>query len=79
MAVHGNLVYVANAGGTAPNVTGFTLNWVGQLQPLAGSTVTFPAGSQPGDVLFNPTGTNLVSTLVGTSTISSYSVAPTAS
>ena len=76
VAVHGNLVYVANASGSAPNLTGFTLNWGGQLQPLAGSTVTLAAGSQPGDVLFNSTGTNLVSTLVGTSTISSFSVAP---
>jgi 6-phosphogluconolactonase len=83
VAVHGNLVYVANAPagpGGAPNVTGFTLNWAGQLQPLAGSTVSFPATSQPGDVLFNSTGTNLVVTLVGSSTvasaIASYSVAP---
>ena len=75
VAVDGNLVYVANAGGTAPNLTGFTLNFFGQLQPLPGSTVSFPSGSQPGDVLFNPTGTNLVATLVGTSMISSYSVA----
>ncbi len=76
VAVHGNLVYVANADASAPNITGFTLNWGGQLQPLAGSTVSFPANSQPGDVLFNSTGTNLVTTLVGSSTIASYSVAP---
>jgi 6-phosphogluconolactonase len=80
VAVHGNLVYVANAdaGGTAPNLTGFTLNWGGQLQPLAGSTISLPGtptNSQPGDVLFNPTGTNLVTTLVASSTIASYSVA----
>jgi 6-phosphogluconolactonase len=76
VAVHDNLVYVANAGASGTNLTGFTLNWGGQLQPLAGSTISLPAGSQPGDVLFNPTGTNLVTTLVASSTIASYSVAP---
>jgi 6-phosphogluconolactonase len=76
VAVDNNLVYVANAGATAPNLTGFTLNWGGQLQPLTGSTVSFAGGSQPGDVLFNSTGTNLVTTLVGSSTIGSYTVAP---
>ncbi|HXW81451.1 MAG TPA: beta-propeller fold lactonase family protein, partial [Acidimicrobiales bacterium] len=76
VAVHGNLVYVANAGAAAPNLTGFTLNWGGQLQPRAGSTISLPSGSQPGDVLFNSTGSNLVTTLVASSTIASYSVAP---
>jgi len=76
VAVHGNLVYVANAEGSAPNVTGFTLNFFGQLQSLPGSTVSFPAGSQPGDVLFNSTGTTLVATLVGSSMISSFNVTP---
>ena len=53
IAVHNDLVYVANAGAVGPNYTGFTLNFFGQLQPLANSTVSLPNGSQPADVLFN--------------------------
>ena len=74
IAVHDNLVYVANAGAVGPNYTGFNVNLFGQLQPLAHSTVSLPNGSQPGDVLFNSTGTNLVGTRVGTSEIDSFAV-----
>lgn len=74
VAVHGSLVYVANAGATDSNYTGFTLNRGGRLQPLAGSTVNLPSASQPGDVLFNSTGTNLVGTRIGTSLVDSFSV-----
>jgi 6-phosphogluconolactonase len=74
IAVHDSLVYVANAGAVGPNYTGFNFNFFGQLQPLANSTVSLPNGSQPGDVLFNSTGTNLVGTRVGTSEIDSFSV-----
>ncbi len=81
IAVHDNLVYVANAGAVGPNYTGFTLNVFGQLQPLANSTVSLPgasvslpSGSEPGDVLFNSTGTSLVGTLVGPSLIDSFVV-----
>jgi hypothetical protein len=34
----------------------------GHLRPLSGSTVTLPDGSQPGDVVFSPDGSNLVGT-----------------
>lgn len=74
VAVHDGLVYVANAAAVGPNYTGFTLSPFGQLQPLANSTVSLPNGSQPGDVLFNSTGTNLVGTRVGTSQIDSFAV-----
>ena len=74
IAVHGKLVYVANAGPGRENYTGFTLNSGGHLRPLAGSTFSLPAGSQPGDVLFNSTGSNLVGTRVGSSEIDSFSV-----
>ncbi len=74
VAVHDNLVYVANAGAVGPNYTGFTLSLFGQLQPLAHSTVSLPNGSQPGDVLFNSTGTSLVGTRVGSSLIDSFVV-----
>ena len=74
IAVHGGLVYVANADATAPNLTGFRLTPDGHLIPLPNGTVALPANSQPGDVLFNPTGTRLVTTLVNSSQIASYTV-----
>jgi 6-phosphogluconolactonase len=74
IAVHNGLVYVANAAAVGPNYTGFTLSPFGQLRPLANSTVSLPNGSQPGDVLFNSTGTSLVGTRVGTSEIDSFAV-----
>jgi 6-phosphogluconolactonase len=74
VAVHDNLVYVANAGAVGPNYTGLTLNGGGRLRPLANSTVSLPNGSQPGDVLFNSTGTSLAGTRVGTSEIDSFVV-----
>ena len=81
IAVHGGLVYVANAGAVDPNFTGFTLSPWGQLQPLPGSTVPLPGsttalpnGSQPDDVLFNSIGNTLVGNLAGTSQIESFSV-----
>jgi 6-phosphogluconolactonase len=78
IAVHGRLVYVANAGTATSNggtnYTGFTLDTGGLLRPLAGSTVTLPDGSQPGDVLFSPDGRKLVGTRVATSLIDSFTV-----
>jgi 6-phosphogluconolactonase (cycloisomerase 2 family) len=74
VAVHENLVYLANAGTGGSNYTGFTFNAGGHLRPLAGSTVSLPDSAQPGDVLFNPTGTTLVGTRVGTSQIDSFIV-----
>jgi 6-phosphogluconolactonase len=76
IAVHDNLVYVANAGvgaGTT-NYTGFVLGSDGVLHPLPGSTIALPDGSQPGDVLFNATGSKLAATRVGTSLIDSFVV-----
>jgi 3-carboxymuconate cyclase len=74
IAVHGRLVYVANAGAPGSNYTGFTLNPGGHLRPLAGSTVPLADGSTPGDVLFNGDGTKLIGTQVGTSLIDSFVV-----
>ena len=75
VAVHGDLVYVANAGAIGPNYTAFTLNLSGQLHPLANSTVSLPNGAQPTDVLFNGPGTKLVGTRAGiTSEIDSFTV-----
>ncbi len=74
IAVHGDLVYVANAGPGDSDYTGFRLTQRGRLEPIAGSTIPLPADAQPGDVLFNGDGTNLVGTRVGTSLIDSFSV-----
>lgn len=78
IAVHGDLVYVANAGTATSkggtNYTGFVLDADGHLRPLAGSAVTLPDGSQPGDVLFSPDGGKLVGTRVATSLIDSFTV-----
>jgi 6-phosphogluconolactonase len=74
VAIHGDLVYVANSGTGGSNYTGFRLGSGGRLHPVTGSTVALPDGSQPGDVLFNRTGTKLVGARVGTSLIDSFTV-----
>jgi 6-phosphogluconolactonase len=74
VAVHGDLVYVANSGNGGSNYTGFRLLRDGRLEPIHGSTVALPDGSQPGDVLFNGNGTRLAGTRVGTSQIDSFTV-----
>jgi len=65
------LFYVANEGnkatGTGGNYTGFTLNGGGHLTPLSGSTISLPSTANPGDILFNSTGTSLIGVEVGTS------------
>src|SRR5579859_2075822 len=74
VAIHGDLVYVANAGVGGSNYTGFRLGAGGNLTPIAGSTVALPDGSQPGDVLFNGDGSHLVGARIGTSLIDSFIV-----
>jgi 6-phosphogluconolactonase (cycloisomerase 2 family) len=74
IAVNDDLVYVANAGTGGSNYTGFRLHRHGRLEPLPGSTFPLPDGSQPGDVLFNSRGTNLIGARVGTSLIDSFRV-----
>jgi 6-phosphogluconolactonase len=76
IAVHGRLVYVANASADWPNYTGFRLGFNGRLRRIPWSTITLPDGSQPGDVLFNGNGTVLAGTRVGSSEIDSFLVGP---
>jgi 6-phosphogluconolactonase len=68
IAVHNDLVYVANEGdgSSGSNYTGFTLDEDGHLTPLNGSTVALPKTANPGDILFNSTGRSLVGIEVGT-------------
>ena len=76
IAVHGGLVYVANegSGGSGSNYSGFTINAGGHLSPIANSTVSLPATANPGDILFNSTGANLVGIEVGTSDPSTFRI-----
>lgn len=76
VAIHGDLVYVANAGVGGTSYNGFRLSRGGRLRPIPGATIPLPAGSQPGDVLFNGDGTKLVGTRVSTSEIDSFTVDP---
>ncbi len=76
LAVSGDLVYVANNGSSSaqPNYTGFWLDGNGHLSAIAGSTVSLPIGSQPGDILFNGPGNRFVGVRVTTSLIDSFTV-----
>jgi hypothetical protein len=77
IAVHDNLVYVANDGDAthSANYTGFILTPSGQLVSLPNSTVNAPgAENDLGDVLFNSNGRKLVGTEVATSLIDSFQV-----
>jgi 6-phosphogluconolactonase len=76
VAVHGSLVYVANEGNgtTGSNYTGFRLDRSGALTALAGSTVSLSSTANPGDILFNSTGTNLIGIEVGTTVASTFLV-----
>ncbi|MGH2560810.1 MAG: lactonase family protein [Thermomicrobiales bacterium] len=74
IAVHEDLIYVANAGdGTnGSNYTGFRLSQEGVLSPVEGSTVTISATALPGHILFNATGTLLAAAEVGPDAGPSY-------
>jgi len=76
IAVHGNLVYVANEGanGVGSGYSGFRLTPRGRLIPIHGSTVALPATANPGDILFNSTGDNLVGVEVGTAVTSTFRI-----
>ena len=78
IGVHGNLVYVANAGPGSntgdTNYTGFRLNPGGQLRPVPDSTYVLPNDSKPGQVLFSGDGTRVAGTRIVTSLIDSFTV-----
>lgn len=68
LAVHGDMVYVANQAAefakpkSAPNITGFKLMRDGHLTPIPGSTVELPQGMGPAQVEFASHGKVLVAT-----------------
>ena len=78
IAVHGDLVYVANEGnkttGTGSNYTGFRLSEGGRLVPIEDSTIALPGTANPGDILFNSTGKNLIGVEVGTTVASTFRI-----
>jgi 6-phosphogluconolactonase (cycloisomerase 2 family) len=77
IAVHGDLVYVANDGNASEsaNYTGFVLTKSGELVPVPNSTVDAPgAANDLGDVLFDGNGKHLVGTEVASSKIDSFQV-----
>jgi 6-phosphogluconolactonase (cycloisomerase 2 family) len=65
IAVHRDLVYVANAGAGGSNYTGFRLDRGGDLEPIGGSTVSLPDDALPGQVLISGDGRTLAATRVG--------------
>jgi 6-phosphogluconolactonase len=76
LTVHGNTVYVLNAGGSG-NISGFRLRNNGTLSPLAGSTQPLSNGGagaspQPAQVSFHAAGNLLVVT--ATNLIDTYEV-----
>lgn len=76
IAVHGHLTYVANEGasGAGSNYSGFRLTPRGRLISIPGSTVALAATANPGDILFNSTGDNLVGVEVGASDPSTFRI-----
>jgi hypothetical protein len=78
IAVHNDLVYVANAGPGSSlgdtDYTGFTLDSGGHLRPIPDSTYVLPNNSQPGQVLFNGDGTRVAGTRIASSQIDSFTV-----
>ena len=75
IALFGDLVYVLNAMGSSPNITGFRLDPDGMLHPIFGAAVNLPAGSTgPNDVQFAQDGTKLLVTVSGTNQILVFEV-----
>ncbi len=75
LALHDNLLYVLNEGGT-PNITGFTVGNDRTLTPLAGSTQPLigDTGADPAQVSFNSDGTLLVVTEKAGNRLDTYTI-----
>ncbi len=83
IAVHGDLLYVANIGqpakGESANVSGFRVGAKGQLTPIPESTrmLSDPEKSQPAQALFSPKGDFLLVTELMTNKITVFRVGDT--
>src|SRR5438105_4091301 len=74
ITVHGNVVYVLNAGG-AGNISGFRLTNDGLLEPITGSTRSLSGSAVgPAQVAFSPSGQWLVVTEKATSRLDLFAV-----
>jgi 6-phosphogluconolactonase len=75
LALHENLLYVLNEGGT-PNITGFTVGDEGTLTPLAGSTQPLIGGAaaDPAQVGFSSDGALLVVTEKAGNRLNTYTI-----
>ena len=74
LTVHGNVLYVLNAGGSG-NISGFTVGTSGDLTPIAGATLPLSGSTVgPADVQFSPDGSRLVVTEKNTNLLDVYAV-----
>jgi 6-phosphogluconolactonase len=75
LAVHDDLLYVLNEGGT-PNITGFTIEDDGTLTPLSGSTQPLIGGAaaDPAQIGFSHDGTLLVVTEKAGNRLNTYTI-----
>src|SRR5437660_5139731 len=73
--IHGNIVYVLNAGGSEStgNIAGFHIN-DGQLNPISGSVQPLSGVTAPAEISFNPSGIVLVVTEKSTNKIDTFLV-----
>jgi 6-phosphogluconolactonase (cycloisomerase 2 family) len=76
ITAHSDLVYVLNAGGSSPNITGFSLSPTGKLTTLPNSTRALAGGAKaaPAQVSFTPDGELLLVTEKGTGLIDVFTV-----
>jgi len=74
LSVHGNVLYVLNAGGNG-NISGFNVGSGGTLGPIAGSTQPLSGTNVgPAEVAFSPDGRRLVVTEKNTNLLDVYAV-----
>ena len=84
LTAYESLIYVANQAppfanaSSAPNITGFRIDDMGKLTPIANSTSAFPASHGPAQVHFGPSGETLAVTSgfqdAATSSVHGYKV-----
>jgi len=76
VALSGDLVYVLNAKGAKPNISGFRLEPDGSLNAIPGAHVDLPPGSAgANDIRFANDGTKILVTVAGTNQIIVFQVA----
>lgn len=81
LALHGNLLYVANEGNNPfvppalpGSYSGFRIRHDGTLDPIPGSTVMLSAGDSPVEIMFNQNGSRVVAARIGTGIIDTFRV-----